>query len=166
MARFGSRGGSFGMKAGHGHGGAHLNLTPMIDMMVVLMIFLVKVYSMEPEYLTKTQDIELAQTLSPVAAPDAPVIMIGKDGIVVEGRVVVPLVDGKGIQTKGGIIPELRDELSRMAKAAKEAQGEKFQGTLILQADQSIPFDSLKPVFRSAGLAGFLDFKFAGIYPN
>ena len=46
----------------------YLNLTPMIDMLTIILVFLIKVYSTDPAFLTPTQKIELSTTTSESAA--------------------------------------------------------------------------------------------------
>ena len=168
----------FGMGGG-GHGGAvsthaSLNLTPMIDLLTVVLVFLIKSYSVEPAFLTPTQNIALATTTSEQIAPDKAVLIVGKDGVLIEGKLIVAfnkngVVDAKMLSAQGEIL-ELRKALDAIAQKTKfiaeRNSSVKFTGTLILQADRELPFDSLKPILRTAGLAGFSDIKFAGVYPE
>lgn len=138
---------------------ADVNLTPMIDTLIVLLIFLIKSYSVTPEYLTPTQNIELSRTSSKDSAPDKPAIIIGKDGILLDGKVLIAFKNGVPIRdfSKDPFIPELKDRLDAM-----KGKDPNFSGTLILQADKTVPFHVLKPILRTAGVAGFYDIKFAG----
>jgi biopolymer transport protein ExbD len=157
------RAGSFGAgSARHqavGHA-ASLNLTPMIDMMTIILVFLVKSYSVAPQYLTSTQEIQLSATTSEITAPDAPVVIIGKDGVLVDGAVVVNFKEGKPAATflKAQTVPELLAAFKGIAAKAKKEQSK----TLILQADRFVSYDTLKPILRTAGVAGFTDIKLAG----
>jgi biopolymer transport protein ExbD len=170
------KGGSIGNRGGAGrraHGGAaSLNLTPMIDMFTILLVFLIKSYSTDPAFLTPTQNIELSKTTSEKIAPNEMVLIIGKDGILVEGKLVVAFKDGTidSKLVKAGVLPELQKALEAQAAKTKfiaeRNSSVKFSGTLILQADQKLPFDSLKPVLRTAGLVGYNDIKFAGLYED
>jgi len=170
-----SRSRAFGVRSrvGELQGRASLNLTPMVDMLTVLIIFLIKSYSASPAYLNSSQKVELAITASDMAAPDKAVILIGKDGIFVEGKVIVPFKEGvpmNGAMGNDEIMPALEKHLLLLAEktkaiAAKNPKVE-FTGTLILQADKGIPFTSLRPILKTAGIAGYHDFKFAGLYPN
>jgi len=138
---------------------ADLNLTPMIDTLIVLLIFLVKSYSVTPSYLTPTQSIELSRTTSKDGAPDKPALIVGKDGILLNGSILIAFKNGVPIRdfSKDPYIPELKDRLDKMKNSDPQ-----FSGTLILQADKSIPYHVLKPILRTAGVAGFYDIKFAG----
>lgn len=150
----------FGRKSRHQTVSASLNLTPMIDMMTILLVFLIKNYSTDPSYLTNTQGIELSRTTSDAGAPDKPVLIIGRDGLLLDGQTIVSFRDG--VPSSGylnaKVVPELMDALE-----AKKTNDVDFKGTLILQADKSVPYTTLKPVLRTAGVAGFNDIKFAGV---
>jgi biopolymer transport protein ExbD len=139
---------------------ASLNLTPMIDMMTILLVFLIKNYSTDPSYLTNTQSIELSRTTSETSAPDKPVLIIGKDGVLLDGQTLVSFPQGVPSKAylNSKVIPELMDALE-----VKKSSDADFTGTLILQADKSVPYTTLKPVLRTAGVAGFNDIKFAGV---
>lgn len=169
-----SRRQSFGMSRSRGGvntgGSAHINLTPMIDLMTIMLVFLIKSYSTDPAYLTPTANIELAQTTSEKVAPNEAVIIIGKDGLLVDGKLIVKLKDGaiESGEMQKGLLPALQTALQTMADKtraiAEKNSTVKFSGTLILQADKQLPFDSLKPILRTAGVVGFNDIKFAGVY--
>ncbi len=150
----------FGKKRRHNSAAATLNLTPMIDMMTILLVFLIKNYSTDPSYLTNTQSIALSQTTSDTGAPDKPVIIIGKDGVLLDGQTLISFQSGVPSKAylNSKVIPELMDALE-----LKKASDADFSGTLILQADKSISYTTLKPVLRTAGVAGFTDIKFAGV---
>jgi len=149
---------------------ASLNLTPMIDMLTIMLVFLIKSYSVDPAFLTPTQGISLSETTSETAAPDKAVLIIGKDGILIEGKLVVPFENGivKKSEMKGGELPALRKTLEELATKTKFIAEQnptvQFTGTLILQADRELPFESMKPILRTAGLAGYQDIKFAGTF--
>jgi biopolymer transport protein ExbD len=151
---------SFGGRSRKFASSCHLNLTPFIDTLVVLLIFLVMSYSTSPSYLTPTQGIELSKTTSKDGAPDKPALIIGKDGLLLNGRVLVSFESGVPSEAYMDqvIVPELQEMLERVKGA-----DENFTGTLILQADKGVPYTVLKPVLRTAGAVGFYDIKLAGM---
>lgn len=171
------KGFGFGGAGGHSHAGGSghgtgLNLTPMIDMLTILLVFLIKNYSVTPYFLTPTQEIKLAETSSETAAPDKSVLFIGKDGIMVEGKVIIPFKNQKieEVVFSEKDLADLQNSLMALAsktKAISEKNTDvKFTGTLILQADRELPFAIMKPVLKTAGVVGFNDIKFAGLYPE
>lgn len=145
------------------HDAAHmLNLTPMIDVMVIILIFLVKSYSVTPQYLTPAKDLKLAAITSDVSAPDNATLVVGMDGIRIDDQVVVNFAQLKASAFSEASWPELERKLRQLQK------DKKFKGSdvLILQADRGLAFDYLKPVIRTAGAAGFKDIKFAGSFED
>ena len=154
------RGFSAGSKRRGCDTGGGLNLTPMIDTFIVILIFLVKSYSTSPSYITPTQGIELSETVSSEGAPNKPSLIVGKDGLFFDNKLVYPFKDGKtpkSFHTKN-TIKELQVLFNRIKGEDKD-----FTGTLILQADKSITYKILKPILRTAGASGFNDIKIAGI---
>jgi len=152
-----------GGRAAHMSHGASLNLTPMIDMMTIILVFLIKSYSVSPAYLTPTQEIKLSTTTSENAAPDRAVLIIGKDGILIEGKTVVAFRNGTpdAKYFSQDTIPSL---YTALVELSKRATLQTSSGTIILQADRGVSFDFLKPVLRTVGVAGYTDIKFAGVY--
>lgn len=152
---------TFGGRNRKFHSSCHLNLTPFIDTLVVLLIFLVMSYSASPSYLTPTQGIELSRTSSDEGAPDKPALIVGKDGLLLNGEMLVSFTDGKPSEeyVSASIVPELKEMLERVKGA-----DENFSGTLILQADKGVSYTIIKPVLRTAGAVGFHDIKFAGTF--
>jgi biopolymer transport protein ExbD len=168
---FGGGGGGHSAAGGGGHG-TGLNLTPMIDLLTILLVFLIKNYSVNPYFLTPTQNIKLANTVSESVAPDKAVLLIGKDGIMIEGKLVVSFEGKKVEEVKFDEkkIAELKTGLETLANKTKfisEKNSQvQFTGTLILQADKDLPFEIMKPILKTAGIVGFNDIKFAGVYPD
>jgi len=157
-------GGRSGVKRRGMSHGVSLNLTPMIDLMTIMLIFLIKSYSISPQYLTPAEHLKLAVTTSDSAAPDKVSIALGLDGVRVEGKLVVSFSgtakDAKLLNLPS--IPALQKALTKL-KLDPKMEG---SDTLIIQADRALSFDYVKPILRTAGAAGFHDIKFAGIYED
>ncbi len=152
----------FGRGATHAAPAHYLNLTPMIDVMVIILIFLVKSYSVTPEYLSPAQGLNLTAVSSDTAAPDRAAMAITKEGIRIHDKVVVTFSELKKNALEENVWPQLQQALIRLQK------DKKFQKSdiLIIQADRDLPFDFMKPVIRSAAAAGFKDIKFAGVFED
>lgn len=168
---FGGGGGHAIPGGGSSHGGG-LNLTPMIDMLTILLVFLIKSYSVTPYYLAPSQGINLSQTTSENVASDQAVLLIGKDGIIIDGKVVVGFKDQNidSVKFNEKDLNDLQTALTGLAKKTKliseSNKDVQFTGTLILQADRELPFAVMKPILRTAGVVGFNDIKFAALYPD
>ena len=142
-----------------------LNITSLMDIMTIILVFLLKSYS--------TEDIQIAPSenlLLPVSASDKPpmlavITVISKIAITVDGVDVV-LVSGNQVgeqDKRGTLITPLFDALKAAADQAKAnaaTTGGKFDGQLLLQCDRDIPFSLVREVMYTAGQAQFAKFKF------
>jgi len=96
-------------------------------------------------------------------------IMILKDRIVLDKNDIIPLKKGiissKHLARDGKTIPALfealRKELKKSSFIAGKNSSFQFKGTIIVQADKTIPFKTLKKIMYTTGTAGYADFKFA-----
>ncbi|MEE2829545.1 MAG: biopolymer transporter ExbD [Myxococcota bacterium] len=144
---------------------AELNITSLMDIMTIILVFLLKSYS--------TEDIQIAPSdnlLLPVSSSKRPPelavnAVVSKVAITVEGVEVVK-VTGNEVQDqykRGTLISPLFDILKAEADEAKanaEKTNGKFTGRLLLQVDRDIPFSLVREVMYTAGQAQFAEFKF------
>lgn len=139
-----------------------LNLTPMIDVMTIILIFLVKSYSITPENLQPSPGVKLSVTASDEAAQDRAVLVISAEGIKLDDQIVVPFTNGQpnAALLRQDTIPQVEAALARIMKSSKY----KGNNTLIIQADRHLAFDYIKPILRTASAVGYHDIKFAGIF--
>ena len=75
---------------GHGHGShkstnADLLITPLVDMFVIIVLFLIANFSATGEILNMTKDIQLPTATHVDDLELAPVIMISNDDIIING---------------------------------------------------------------------------------
>jgi biopolymer transport protein ExbB len=165
-----------GLFAGTGHGGhgrkstfAGLQLTPLIDMFIVMVIFLLMSFSASGELQMVSKDVKLpfAERVSDLER--APVISISypKDdkmgGVVtVEGEPVSTareLMENEGPDFK---IVKLTEKLdAEKQKWKTQNQSAPFKGDLIVHCDQSVDFKIIKQVIYSSALAGYTSIHFA-----
>jgi biopolymer transport protein ExbD len=144
-----------------------LNITSLMDIMTIILVFLLKSYS--------TEDIQIAPSenlLLPVSSADRPPelavnTVISKIAITVDGVDVVAVSGNQvGEQDKRGtLITPLFDSLKASADQAKAnavITGGKFNGRLLLQCDRDIPFSLLREVMYTAGQAKFVVYQGGG----
>ena len=144
---------------------AELNITSLMDIMTIILVFLLKSYS--------TEDIQIAPSenlLLPVSSSDKPPelavnAVISKVAITVDGVDVV-MVSGNQVgdqDKRGTLITPLFDALKAAADQAKAnaaTTNTKFNGRLLLQCDREIPFSLVREVMYTAGQAQFAESKF------
>jgi biopolymer transport protein ExbD len=149
-----------------------IQITSMVDMFVILLVFLIKSYSTSPVQINPNADIRLPSSVSTSNPVDVLKLMVSKTGVFVEGEKVLDLVDGKidkkmldGSDTN--YIPELFKHLDNEAKKtqdiAKMNNTITFEGKILVQADKDLSYDLLEKVMHTSAVAGYSDVKFAVI---
>jgi len=157
----------------HGHGKkstfASLQLTPLIDMFIVLVIFLLLSFSASGEIVTASKDIKPPFAKNVQELQRVPIVSISNmpdhpsKGIVTledrEVALVSELTDESGGDWR---IAQLSAQLERLRNAwSLRHADEPFDGKLIVQCDQDIDFRVIKRVMYSAGVAGYGNLMFA-----
>ena len=168
---------------------AGLNITSMMDMMTIILVFLLKSYSTQDISVAPSEDLQLPVSTT-MAPPEVAVnLVVTKSRIVVDGQEVLTLnmVDDKRNpgqqklavpqnnpstgepQKRGQLIIPLQEILEIKADSAKSdgdrlaASGSDdhgFKGRLLIQCDKKLPFSVLREVMYTAGQAQFSEFKF------
>lgn len=172
----------FGRGGGTAQKEVHLNLTPMIDLMTILVVYLTMSFSADPATLANSKDITLSQILITQEKPqEVSVISVAppskdgssKGGLLLDGKVIYPVIinpkdgniDFPDTAYSGFELANLKTELGKVAENGKAIERinptRKFKGEVIIHTDRAIPFAVLKPVMRSAGNAGFRTLKIA-----
>lgn len=146
--------------------GFYLNLTSMVDMFCIILIFLLVSYSVTDVALSPPKDLILPQSFSRQVPNLAIKVVISNQEIMVEDHSVVRLAQGrlKEEDVQGLVIFPLYRELKTISDAKtaeeKEHPERKAERRIILQGDRSIPFETLKRVLFTAGQAEFEGFRF------
>lgn len=149
-----------------------IQVTSMVDMFVILLVFLIKSYSTSPVQIAPSADIRLPASESQTNPVDVLKLMVSKSGVFVEGQKVIDLTDGQ-INKKDidgsdpNYIPELFKYLDAEAKKtqdiAKVNSTITFEGKILVQADKDLAYDMLRKVMHTSAVAGYSDVKFAVI---
>ena len=155
-----------------GHGGRRstnvdLNVVPMVDMMMMLVIFLLQQFSATGEVLYMTKDIKLPDARHGQMIEVAPVIAISVSQVVVSGLKAADVVDvvRDPSQIIAPVVEKLRDEKKRYDFIhQKDRDREKnWKGEVNVQADVKVPFSVVRRVRASAAEAGYGNVNFAAL---
>lgn len=149
-----------------GHGRANvvsdLNVTPMVDMLVMLVIFLLMTFSATGEILFITKDIVLPNAYNATPMERAPVIAISNSAVAFEGELVVNTPSVNEQNFPGGKIPALKDLLDRTRETWIQAHpNTEFDGQVIIQAHNEVPFSVLKMIMKTCSEAQYMGMNFA-----
>ena len=143
---------------------ADLLITPLVDMFVIIVLFLIANFSATGEILNMTKDVQLP-TASHVKELDlAPVVVISATDVIMNGVAVARVADLAHEDYLS--IPALEERLRESKKQTEElhsapADGQAFTGDVNIQGHKEIPFKVLKRVMFSCQNAGFGNINFA-----
>lgn len=148
-----------------------LQLTSMIDMFTILLVFLLKSYATSPVVFTPEKDLKLPVSTSQKNADDALKLVVSAEGIFIENKKIIDLQNGivneASVDTNDhNFIRPLYDTLDQFWTAREAAQSDETKNKLaqvIMQADSSLPYITLKKVMYTASMAGYTNLKLATI---
>lgn len=149
-----------------------LNITSMVDMFVILLVFLLKSFSSSSVQVDPADGLRLPQSVSTKEPIEALKVIVSPTGIFVESVKVAEIKNGQveSVSTDKNdpqFIKPLFDELDKQAKKTKSIaevnDTVEFEGKVLMQADKSIPYGLLKKVMYTSMMAGYADLKMAVI---
>ncbi len=150
--------------------GFKIQITSMVDMFVILLVFLLKSFSTSPVQINPSAELKLPESTSTSDPVDVIKLIISKNGIFVEDSKVVDLKEGalqkQDIDSNDpnfikNLYSELDKHASRMKDIAKVNTETKFDGQILMQADKDLPYELLKKVMYTSMLVGYSDVKLA-----
>lgn len=145
-----------------------LNITPMMDMMTIILVFLLKSFSSSTSTLTFDANLQVPPSITQLKPKEAIAITVTKKVILVEGDAIAPINAGKVDPAvkrdgeNGYYISPLVDTLekhSRREKKVAELTGAAWEAQLMIIADQTTPYRLLTEVLYSAGQAGYANYR-------
>jgi len=149
-----------------------IQITSMVDMFVILLVFLLKSFSTSPVQITPNKDLTLPESTVSVDPEDVVKLVVSKNGIFVEDKKIVDLQSGELLpedadKTDGQFIRKLFEELDMQAKKTRSIasvnETVEFDGKILMQADRDLPYAMLQKVLYTSMLAGYADMKLAVI---
>lgn len=136
-----------------------LNITSMMDMFTIILVFLLKSFSTEGQLVTPATGLLLPTSSVERTAKEALCVKISDDNVVVENTVVLRKKDfSEVMEQKDFMIPRLYDVLAKYAEEAQKAAemfGKEFSGEITIQGDVGIPYKLLTRVMYTCGQSGY-----------
>lgn len=158
-------------KRRHPHEVTHeeLNITAMMDMMTIILVFLLKSLSSSAGNIPQSDDLRLPRSSALLDPSGALQIIISRVSVTVNGRSVgVELRNGyiDASQKRGGsagyIINPLNTEMADQGRVARELAArtnQPFRGEIAVIADREIPARTIYDVLYTCGTNGFSNFQ-------
>lgn len=147
-----------------------IQITSMVDMFVILLVFLLKTYSTSPVNITPKQGMNLPTSSALTDPIDVVKLVVSQDGVFVEDKKIIGLEKGRvpaGVADKNDpsfLRPlfEALDERAKLAKTISKVNDSfEFDGKILLQADRGLSYDVLQHVMYTSMMAGYANVKLA-----
>ena len=152
---------SYRLKRRKRHAGAsHFALVPFIDMMTILVVFLLA-HTAEVDILPNTKNISIPQSLSERKPDAAVVVMVTKDSVFVDGKLVGSIADIVANATpdfaplKAALMAQ-NDNVLRGAQKVDIAKRE-----VTIMGDKNTPYSVLKKIMVTCSDADYGKVSFA-----
>ena len=150
---------------GGGHKGvnADLNLTSMIDYLVITVVFLLSNFGSQQQ-VQSTADLEIPEVAHADTLRSAPIVSISDQSV---------LLDGQRIATPAEV-RTATDRIDRLFERLEQARREypvlhpdrQFEGDIVFQIDRRVDWQVIKNVARTCAAAGFVRLNFAVVKGN
>jgi biopolymer transport protein ExbD len=149
-----------------------LNITSMTDMFTLLLVFLLQNFSTSSVQIDPVKNLALPTSNSYKNPVDILQVSVSLDEVKVLDKIVAKILDRNiasadiDPQDSNFILP-LFKELQEKAKDPKAKKTEdEDNGQIILQADKSLPYQTLRKIMYTASMAGFPHVKLITVVGN
>ncbi|MFN7685476.1 MAG: ExbD/TolR family protein [Oligoflexia bacterium] len=132
-----------------------LNITSMADIFTILLVFLLKSYSVGALEITPSRGLQVPVATHSDTAESRLTLEIAQTSVQLDGEQLVTLHDFE-LPTGQELGP-----LAQALASKRAALTEQSQGKLLLIADSRAPYATLENVMRTAASQGFGDLKLA-----
>ncbi|PTL78286.1 biopolymer transporter ExbD [Vitiosangium sp. GDMCC 1.1324] len=143
-----------------------LNITAMMDMMTILLVFLLKSFASSSAALTASEDVRPPVSSTRATPKDTVAVTVTPKNILVGEKEVLRLKNGQlppeALQGRL-VLPldaQLKKEVEKLKYIAERNPAAPFNGELSVIADKSIPYDMLLTVLYTAGQNELENYRF------
>ncbi len=147
------------------NGTASLNITSLMDVMTIILIFLLFSFSSQDQNLRLSKDMELPKSDSDKPFKWAINITLTENELMVEDLSVCRYKNGRFVDTKNdpdkiNLLYKQLTDLKSLEKY-REVDRDASEPVVIFQADKKHKFDTIYKVMKTAAMAGYPNFRFA-----
>ncbi len=141
-----------------------LQITAMMDMFTIVLIFLLFSFSEKPETMNLDKELDLPQSTAKMDYNETIKMVLSKENLKLNDTLIAKLENGRvqGLKQNRLKDSELYRKLMFYREQMDRAMENGRKGNHILFfCDKHIPFKTISSIMKTAGLAGFPDFQFA-----
>lgn len=143
-----------------------LNITAMMDMMTILLVFLLKSFASSSAAITASEDVRPPVSSTRASPKDTVAVTITPKNIMVGDKEVVRLENGQvpASQLQGrlvlGLDAQLKKEVEKLKYIAERNPAVGFSKELSVIGDKKVPYDLLLTVLYTAGQNELENYRF------
>lgn len=150
-----------------------------MDVLIIIVIFMLKSYGLSIMQVPQEDKLQLPVSKSEELFGEGIVLAIAQDQIMVDGETVLQFEGDykekqfklpEGAKDQGGegrilavydILKRKKDEFDAIASRAPDpaAAAKQWTGELLVQADKEVPYEIIRHVMFTAGMAGYKQFR-------
>ncbi|MFP4680424.1 MAG: ExbD/TolR family protein [Chitinispirillaceae bacterium] len=156
--------GRFQKKAGN----ASLNITSMMDMFTIILVFLLKSFSADGSILTNADNLVLPNSDSKKKPQEVNLqVAVSPEMVLIDNQAIVPTKDIRKISNEehDPIVKKLDDKLKACLSQEEEMVRlgalNEVQGKVVIQVDKNVCFDVLFKIMNTCGKVGYNNMNFA-----
>ena len=147
-----------------------IQITSMVDMFVILLVFLLKSYSTSPVQITPSDKLTLPASTAMKDPVDVLKLIVSKSGVFVEDKKIVDFnagelasadLDANDQMFIRPLYNELDGQAQKSRSIANVNEEMQFDGKVLLQSDRDMPYSILRKIMYTSMLAGYSDVKIA-----
>jgi len=146
-----------------------LNITSMMDMFTIILLFLLKSFSADGSMLTNADNLILPNSISNKRPQEVALqVAVTQDAIMVDNT---PVVDTRSVfekdqaeydeDTTSALDLALKSKMDTELELLRIGALKEVKGEIIVQVDKNINFDVMYKVMRTCGRQGYTNMKFA-----
>ncbi|MGB7567335.1 MAG: biopolymer transporter ExbD [Chitinivibrionales bacterium] len=136
-----------------------LNITSMIDMFTLMVVFLLQNFSAQGQLVTPAQGLRLPKSSVEKLAKEALSVKISQKNIMVEDAIVIGPEAYQALLTQKDFMIEplykVLNKYSEEARKSAEMFKSEFSGKISIQGDVEIPYNILTRVMYTCGQSGY-----------
>lgn len=137
-----------------------LNITPMMDIFTIILVFLLKAFSAQGQLVTPAPGLTLPTSTITSPATESLSIKILSDKLLVEDTLVLDSEEFRTVleDKKVALIAPLQKILSKYAEGTRrstELFGGAFSGQITIHGDSNLPYSFLTRVMYTCGQTGY-----------
>jgi biopolymer transport protein ExbD len=138
--------------------GVDVDITSLLDILTILLVFLLKSYNASDLKLDLTQGLEMAQSESKAMTRFAPVIQVNKEAMVFLNNKSIGRIPASGSMTM--LTQKLKEEREKLESQSQGKKAAHPNELVNLVFDKEMDYQYVQRIMNDSALAGYSQFKF------